>query len=325
MNKGILISILILLSSCEQNEIPIEQHPIGGIQTKQIEMGSDYSQQIYYKLESNLTIRNNIKTDWDLGFQSTNNGMQIIINSATFSQISELEGHLFEDPVSLIDLNPTWSWDNPKGIYNNTAFNNYQSSTTYILDRGYEINGTTRGFRKIRIDSVNNNSYFIRCSKMDNTDLFNIEIKKDSIYNFQYLSFNNDTINLVDIEPEKDSWDLLFTQYTHLFDNNEETPAYLVTGILTNYLNNVMVAKDTVNTFESININMINSYNFSNDQDKIGYDWKVYDFESQSYAIKYDINYIIKDLSGKYFKIHLTDFYNESGEKGYPEFEIQEL
>ena len=325
MNRLILIIICAILISCEQNEIAIDKHPMGEIKTQQIEMGSDYSQQIYYNLATNSSIRNNLKTDWDLAFQSANNEMLIIINSATFSQISVIEDHLFEDPVNLIDLNPTWTWDNPKGIYNSTAFNNYQSSTTYILDRGYEINGTSRGFRKIRIDSTNNNSYFIRCSKMDNTDLYNIEIKKDSIYNFQYLSFNNDTINLVDIEPEKDSWDLLFTQYTHLFGNNEETPAYLVTGILTNYLNNVMVAKDTINMFESINIDMIDSYNFSNDQDKIGYNWKAYDFESQSYAIKYHINYIIKDLSGRYFKLHLTDFYNESGEKGYPEFEIQEL
>lgn len=322
MTRAILIFSSLIFISCEQNEIAIEKHPAGEIETQQIDMGSDYRQQIYYNLSLNTTIKNNIKTDWDLGFQSTKNSFQIIINSATFSQISELEGQEFEDPVNLTDL--IWRWDSPKGIYNSTAINNYQNST-YVLDRGYKIDGTARGFRKIRIDSVNNNSYFIRYSKIDNTDTGAIEIKRDSAFNFQYLSFNNDTINLVNIEPEKDNWDLVFTQYTHLFNNNEETPAYLVTGILTNYLNSVVVAKDTINIFEEISIDMISNYNFFNDQDKIGYTWKVYDFENQVYNVEQGVNYIIKDVSGRYFKLHFIDFYNEFGEKGFPKFEVQEL
>ena len=101
----------------------------------------------------------------------------------------------------------------------------------------------------------------------------------------------------MNIEPEKNNWDLVFTQYTQLFQNNIETPAYLVTGVLTNYLNDVLVAIDSLNSFESISIDLIDSYDFSNLQNKIGYDWKVFSFDNQTYTVRNDITYIIKDLS----------------------------
>ena len=321
MNKIELIFIFLLCISCEQNELPIQQHPMGAVETTQINLGSNYSQQIFYNLKDDITVANNVKTDWDLAFSSSIYNNQIIINSSTFSQISELENHIFENSITIADL--VWRWDNPKGLYNGTAINSNQSSSTFILDRGYNLDGTARGYRKFKIDSINNNSYFLSYAEIGNTNVNNIEIKKDGLSNFKYFSFNNNAI--VDIEPDKNTWDLVFTQYTHLFNDNIETPAYLVTGVLTNYLNNVMVAQDSVNSFEEINLDMINSYNFLNHQDAIGYNWKVYNFESQNYTVNTDLNYIIKDVSNRYFKLHFIDFYNEYGEKGSPKFELQEL
>jgi hypothetical protein len=320
MNKIKLIYIIILFAGCEQSEIAIEKHPMGEAEINQITMGSDYSQQIYYSMKNNISMTNT-KTAWDLAFGSSEGNSQIIINSSTFSQIAKLEDHFFEDPVTVTDLK--WGWDNPKGIFNGTAFNNLQNSTTFILDRGYNLNGTSRGYRKVKVDSINSEGYFITYAKLDNTELGNIKIKKDSMFNFQYLSFENN--NIVTIEPDKSNWDLVFTQYTHLFIDNVETPAYLVTGVLTNYLNNVLIAKDTIHSFKEITIELIDYYNFSNHQDEIGYNWKTYSFDSQSYTVRTDITYIVKDISNRYFKMHFIDFYNDNGEKGYPKFEIQEL
>ena len=236
MSRLILLYVGIFFMSCERNEIAIEPHAMGEVELQQINMQSNYSQQIFYNASESMIISSNTKSDWDLAFQSSDNGSQIIINSSTFSQICELEGHVFEDPISLTDL--TWKWDSPQGIYTETAFNNPISSTTYILDRGYNIDGTQRGYRKIKIDSINSYSFFITYSELDNTGMQSVEITKDSLLNFQYFSFNNN--NVVNIEPEKDNWDLVFTQYTHLYIDNLETPAYLVTGVLINYLNNLI-------------------------------------------------------------------------------------
>lgn len=321
MSRINLIFLLFICIGCEQNEIPIEKHPIGEIETIQINLESNYSNQIFFNINDRISITENIKTEWDLGFEASKNGTKIIINSSTFSQISKLEDGNFDDPIIIGDF--IWQWDNPEGINNGTAFNTDQINSTYILDRGYNIDGSKRGYRKIKIDSINNSSYFFSYCKLDNTDLNNIEIQKDSLFNFQYFSFN--TNNIVNIEPEKNNWDLVFTQYTHLFQNNIETPAYLVTGVLTNYLNDVLVAMDSLNSFESISIDLIDSYNFSNLQNKIGYDWKVFSLDNQTYTVRNEITYIIKDISNRYFKLHFIDFYNDLGEKGNPKFEIQEL
>jgi hypothetical protein len=284
-------------------------------------MESNYSKQIFFGFDDEIDITENIKTEWDLGFEASKNGTKIIINSSTFSQISKLEDVNFDDPIIIGDF--FWQWDSPEGINFGTAFNTNQINSTYILDRGYNIDGTKRGYRKIRIDSINNSSYFFSYCNLDNTNLNSFEIRKDSLFNFQYFSFNAN--NIVNIEPEKNNWDLIFTQYTHLYPNNIETPAYLVTGVLTNYLNDVLVAIDSLNSFESINIDLIDSYNFSNLQNKIGYNWKVFNFDSQTYTVRNEITYIIKDVSDRYFKLHFIDFYNDLGDKGHPKFEIQEL
>ena len=322
MKKLNIIYVFIFLLGCEQNEIPIKQHSSGNITSKQINMGSSYSQQIFYSLNDNTVITENEKTDWDLAFESSSEGWNIIINSSTFSQLAELSDINFNDHISVNNLN--WRYDNPLGIRYETAFGDYRNkNSVYILDRGYKLNGNTRGYKKIIIDSINNTSYYIKYANLDNTSMQNLEIKKDNTYNFQYISLDNDeTIN---IEPKKENWDLLFTQYTHLFLDNEETPAYLVTGVLTNYLNNIMVATDTINTFKDIELNMIDQYNFTNEQNEIGYNWKLYNFTSQSYIVKADITYIISDIDGRYFKLHFIDFYNDNGEKGNPKFEIQKL
>ena len=322
MKKLNIIYVFIALLGCEQNEIPIKQHSSGNITSKQINMGSSYSQQIFYNLNDNTVITENEKTDWDLAFESSSEGRNIIINSSTFSQLAELSDINFNDHISVNNLN--WRYDNPLGIRYETAFGDYRNkNSVYILDRGYKLNGNTRGYKKIMIDSINNTSYYIKYANLDNTSMQNLEIKKDNTYNFQYISLDNDeTIN---IEPKKENWDLFFTQYTHLFLDNEETPAYLVTGVLTNYLNNIMVATDTINTFKDIELNMIDQYNFTNEQNEIGYNWKLYNFTSQSYIVKADITYIISDIDGRYFKLHFIDFYNDNGEKGNPKFEIQKL
>jgi len=322
MKKLNIIYVFIFLLGCEQNEIPIKQHSSGNITSKQINMGSSYSQQIFYNLNDNTVITENEKTDWDLAFESSSEGWNIIINSSTFSQLAELSDINFNDHISVNNLN--WRYDNPLGIRDETAFGDYRNkNSVYILDRGYKLNGNNRGYKKIIIDSINNTSYYIKYANLDNTSMQNLEIKKDNTYNFQYISLDNDeTIN---IEPKKENWDLLFTQYTHLFLDNEETPAYLVTGVLTNYLNNIMVATDTINTFKDIELNMIDQYNFTNEQNEIGYNWKLYNFTSQSYIVKADITYIISDIDGRYFKLHFIDFYNDNGEKGNPKFEIQKL
>ena len=70
---------------------------------------------------------------------------------------------------------------------------------------------------------------------------------------------------------------------------------------------------------------MANEYNYSTQRDIIGFNWKTFDFDTQVYTINSSMNYIIQSENGIFYKLRFIDFYNNSGEKGYPKFEIQEL
>ena len=322
MRYIIFLLLLFVFSACEQEELPIIPHTSGEVLTQQIELESDYRNQIFYKLDGNMISSSNLKVDWDMAFESSVDGWRILVNSSTFSQVGEFQNIDFFD-VNTVN-NIVWKWDNPEGIYEGTAIGDYRSSNNiYIIDRGYTLNGNSRGYRKIMIDTVTEEYYQITYSKLDNTDINTLKITKNSNYNFTYFSFTNDSI--VNIEPNYNQWDLCFTQYTHLFPDNEETPSYLVTGVLTNYLNDISVAIDSVSNFDDINYEMISMYEFNNQQDDIGYNWKYYDFDNEIYNVHPYINYIIKNQEERYFKLHFLDFYNNNGEKGYPLFEIQEL
>ena len=305
--------------SCEMEEIPVSPHNPGDIQINQIELSNDYRYQVFYDLGSNSIISDNLKTDWDLGFESSNDGYHIILNSSTYSALSYIENISFNDNIDPTDL--TWSWDNPNGDLDSSAFGDSRSvSGFYVFDRGFDLNGTPRGFKKILIDSITNEFYQISFSNLDNSDYNSFKLYKDPSVNFTCFSFESNQI--VDIEPSYNDWDLLFSQYTHLY-NDTTTPAYLVTGVCSNL--DVLVAKDTSYEFNEINYSMINEFSFNDDRDAIGFDWKEYNFNAGSYTINSNTNYIIMDKQQKYFKLRFIDFYNSDGDKGYPTFEIQEL
>ncbi len=311
----------ISLISCEMEEIPIDAHLSGNIVTQKIELEQDYKNQVFYNLKNNSVVSQNIKTDWDLGFIINDNTDYIILNTSTFMQVAEVNTVGFEDLITINNLE--WSWDHPSGIEYGTEISNEAiSNNVYIIDRGYLLNGNKRGYKKLMIQEVNNDYYKIRYSNLDNSNDTVVQINKEGQTSFIAYSFDIDDKR--SIFPESYEWDLVFTQYTAFF-NDTTTPAYLVTGVMTNYLNNVLVALDTINDFEQINLSMINNYNFSNKQDEIGYNWKLYDLDNNLYIINNSLIYIIKDVEGRYFKLQFFDFYNDIGQKGYPQFKIQEL
>ena len=59
-----------------------------------------------------------------------------------------------------------------------------------------------------------------------------------------------------------------------------------------------------------------------NQKDIIGYEWKDYDFDNAMYQVDPDKIYILKNRIGFYYKLRFIDYYNSTGEKGYPTFEF---
>ena len=203
----------------------------------------------------------------------------------------------------------------------------------YLIDRGKQIANKQDRIKKVIFEKLKDGKYFIRYASLDGSLEYSFQIEKDENYNLSYFSFDGEGKRM-SIAPEKNSWDLIFTMYTHIFN---ETPAnipqpdtiipYLLTGVLQNR-NNVTVVEDGTSNFESIKRDDVSNYLFEQTAiDVIGFDWKLVALnQSQAiYTIVSGKNYIIKDTEGFYYKLRFTDFYSNTGEKGFPTFEYQRL
>ncbi|QQS29715.1 MAG: HmuY family protein [Sphingobacteriales bacterium] len=314
------IALILWFSGCQKEELPVPQHNAGEVVTSSVEMGADYRYQIFYDLKTNTIIAQNLKTDWDLGFETSKTGYRIILNTskAMFARNTGITD--FESVSDTLGFEFNKNWDNPNGNLDSTAIGNWkEKNEVYILDRGYSHTGLHQGFRKIQFLSVNETGYTFRFANLNGSNETQFQVEKDSLYNFTFLSLSNGG-QIVEVEPPKENWDLCFTQYLHIF-YDPFTP-YLVTGCLLNRTQ-TYATQDSVRLFSEITYQDIANIALSSDINTIGYEWKT--FVNDTYSTNPNLNYIIKNKEGFYFKLHFIDFYNTSGLKGTPKWEVQEL
>jgi hypothetical protein len=319
--QSIGIGCFVFLLSCKKEEIAIPIHHAGSIITSTVDMDVDYKWQIFMDVKTNLIVSKNLKTSWDLGFEASENGFHIILNTSKSMFVFNTGTSDFNNVTDTLGFAQQKSWDEPSGNLDSTAIGDWRSnSPVYIIDRGYDEVGTHLGFRKIQFLQYNSLSYSVQFSALDNSGIKNMIIQKDSLYNFNFLSFS-DGGKMVDVEPPKADWDIVFTQYTHVFYEPSFT-LYLVTGCLLNRYKTTSIM-DIQHTFDEINLALATGLFLSSSINTIGYQWKEY--VGSVYQINSNMNFIIKDSEGIFYKLRFIDFYNTSGVKGSPKFEFQQL
>ena len=333
----ILLSLILILQSCFKEDEKIAPHDPGDVITETIEMQSDYRYQVYYDLGTGSVVSSNFKDEWDLGFECAPGGWHVILNTSNFMLAGNTGLTVFNDATDTAGT--AWRYDPSSGNLDSTAIGNWISFSpadssvsisqhVYIIDRGYDEAGNLRGLKKVVFTGWDADRYSFRYANLDGSGEDSIEVVKDPAVNFICFSFDEGG-RVIGLEPPKNSWDLLFTQYTTLLFTNEGDPyPYLVTGVLANRTG-VEVACDTLVDFSSITLEQAVNFTFSTIQDEIGYDWKdvIGDVSTGnvSYVIIPGINYVVKDAGGFYYKLRFISFYNDEGEKGFPTFEFQLL
>lgn len=329
-NVLLLAGSCLILSSCFKEEIAMQKPSMNSaVNTVSIPMTANYDKQFYFDLFTNNTVSQNNNEIWDLAFDASENGFRIWLNSSKKMQVYNTGIKNFESVNST--SNAKWLCDYPTGevahnaigewgVWNNSMM--ISNGDVYIIDRGLNHNETSIGMKKVVFLGLENGVYKLRFAKMNGDDEHVIEIPKNDQYNRVYLSLN-DGGSIVDVEPKKEQYDLIFSRYTHIFFE-ENNLFYLVTGTLSN-INGVMVAIDSSKAFSDITMSDVQSLSFSNHTDAIGYNWKSFDLDNTKYEVLPNRNYIIKDVEGNFYKLRFIDFFNEQGERGYPKFEYQLL
>lgn len=323
MNKLIYIFFVLILFSCKKEEIPVKKHLPGDAIINSFEMGSDYRKQAFFDLKTNTFVSQNLKSSWDLGFESGGNGTHIIINTANAMALARVSNATFNSVTDTTGL--VWRWDATSGNLDSTAVGDWQiDNFVYVVDRGYDHLGIHRGVCKLMFNNVTANSYSFKVAKIDGSLEEEVTVLKDDNVNF--TSFSLSSREVIVVEPSKISWDFMFTRYINYFDFylGVENKAYLVTGVLINR-HEVQVAEVNNKGFDAITSEDISKVSFSSKLDEIGFDWKDFDFDTGDFLVNVNKNYIIRSTEGLYYKLHFLDFYNNQGDKGTPTFELQEL
>lgn len=318
-----LLLLLLTLDSCIKKELPVPVHQSGDVTGATASMDPTYKYQVYFSLKNNAEVGRNLKTIWDIGFETGANGYHVVLNTSK-SMFARNTGKTAFTSVSYNDtagFAANKKWDACNGEMDSTAIGDWRSDTNiYIIDRGFNELGQQQGMEKLQLLSVSSDSYTLRFAALDGTGDTTVTITKDTTYNLAFLSFSTRMQLLV--EPPKNSWDIAFTQYTYVFYDEVPPVPYLVTGCLLNRYN-TMAVRDTNTGFKDIVFADLGRYSFAYDLSAIGYDWKTYN--GSGYTINTGYNYIIHASEGVYYKLHFIGFYNNSGLKGNPAWEYQQL
>ncbi|MEO5674331.1 MAG: HmuY family protein [Chitinophagales bacterium] len=311
--------VMITLSSCFKEDSPVQLPTPGDARLFQVGMGEDYHRAVYFDLTTEDTTGNE-HAAWDLCLESTTEGYHIWMNGGNEAMIANTNTQDFEAITDTAGAE--WEIDDPDWDINETAVGDWRiDRMIYILDRGPAQSAEDR-FRKIVFQSVNPVEYEVQYSKLDGSNFSIVHLAKKSGNAYIYFTFDNYG-ELLDIEPYAATWSILFTRYRTLINTVFPPLPYIVTGVLINP--DLGVAVDSSLSFSEIAYPKALSLTYSTRRDVIGYNWKWFDFTSQAYLMKPYINYVIRDAEGVYWKLHFIDFYNSTGDKGYPQFEYQRL
>lgn len=317
-----IFTIFFLLTSCFKEDIKVNPPSPGEVETVTIEIGYPYKNQVFYNCEQNKIISTNSKFDWDIGFETGVDGKHVKLNTAK-GVLSSNQGSLaFDDVNSVTGI--TWQWDASNGYLDSTAIGDWflSSNTTYIIDLQSDEFGNNLGYKKVVFESVNDTAYVFTYANLDGSNLNTFSVIKDNSINFMSFSFANGG-EVKQVEPPKTEWDLCFTNYQHFF-SNLPLP-FVITGALSNRYSKVKIAEDNNSQFSIVQLSDTLNYEFTDYADEIGYDWKIRNSADNSFTIDENKSYILKNKNGLFYKIRFIDFYNSTGSKGYPKFEIQKL
>lgn len=281
-------------------------------------IGAGYTNQTFYSM-ANGTVSSVLHTDWDLAFQVAGFEATILVNSKnnvhlfrSGKDISQWNGLTANDTVGylnsyyeLLNSDTSW-WYGAFNLTNDTAngfdlgWGMYDFATHYVVgDSLYYIQLASGAIKKLWIVDLSNSNYNFKYADMDGSNEVTTMVSKGNYANknFGYYSIENGTA--LDREPLKTDWDIVFNQYMAI-----SPLTYKVTGVLTN----AGASAIKMYPVNDVNATTTDGQNYPTVINTIGYDWKAYDFNTNSYIISDSTVYFVKDVAGSYWKLVFTGF-----------------
>lgn len=283
-----------------------------------VEMGQFYANEVFYSL-TNGVVKTSPRNIWDIAFYTNAFSAGIVINDGAGVELYTYP-NAANDGWDSFDTTGMASWPkmyNDPSDWENGAFDRNQkghpdygwgvySMTTHdvIGDSLFLIKTPDGIYRKLNIIRKYStlNKYEIRFSLLDGQQDQTVTLEVNP-YNDRVMMAYSFANGIVDREPLAAEWDVLFTKYMGLVQDQP----YGVVGVLANP--GVQVARlaqtDPAYTDWSI-------LDFETGDDVIGYDWKYFDMGSFQYVIEDSLMYFVKAQQGGVYKLVFDGFTGSS-------------
>jgi hypothetical protein len=295
--------------------------------SESLSLGAGYANDIYYRFSDGL-VTSVPRSNWDIGFSVSPREAAILTNGAagvtlkaypasSWTWDSAIDTTGYHNWTDLYNSDTTWT----EGAFNmnETGYPNYGWGNYDIVSHNltgvtlYIIKTRSGSFKKIWIEeklSVDQ-QYKFRYSDLNGENEKDITLSlAGKTNNFVYYSI--DTDSEVDREPDKTTWDIVFTKY---IDNSINYP---VTGVLQNIGVTAQESTDTDPTSKAMP-----EAGYLTDISTIGSDWKIIDMTTYLYSIDDSRVFFVKDMDNNIFRLRFTTF--EGSATGNLSFDVTTL
>ncbi len=308
--KYIVIAIIlsIVMISCEKD------NNNSGTTDVSISMGPNYMNDVFYGLNDN-TITEVNRTNWDIAFGTFVMSPSIIINGGNGVVLYEVskDTNDWYNPVDTSEISSwpklnnslqTWDigafsanmgggFDFGWGVYLGAPSHNVVGNSVFLI----KLPDNSAKKILIRMKNGYQNSVNFVYANIDGSDEINVTISDNNYATKEYVYYSLSSNSVIDREPAKENWDLLFTQYYDTQIN------YIVTGVLSKP--GVTIAKVTGVAPTAADTTMAD---YSSSISTIGYDWKQIDMMTYQYSLADNVSYFVKTTTNHVYQIYFTRF-----------------
>lgn len=304
--------------------------------------------QVYVDLSSGK-MTTAVRNSWDLGFYSGTD-FRVVLNSSVKMAAKQLTT-INIDEVQVADETMIISQgtgiasqiDDPTGDITKTTIaavsatdannkvyllylGNKPTAVAPVLGKEGAVGGDARGWKKIRL-LRSGSDYKVQYADIAATTHEEIVISKNSAYNFTFLSLIDKKV--VNVEPQKNQWDINFTTFTNIIPGATPTPYFYPDFVNSNLNGNAKAYQvlTSVFTYDAFTLANVDNTKFTADQRNIGSNWRGTSVPGadgipvSQFVLRTDRFFVIKDPAGNVYKLKFTGGAKADLERGHPTFQ----
>lgn len=292
------------------------------VENEIVSLGPGYQDHVWYNLETGATT-SFVQSDWDLAFEITGFSAAILVNTAVGNEAwvypkGDTASWESVDTIGLASWIPAYNSDTTWGLGAlNAGFRPenefdlgwgiYNFSTHHVTgDSIFVIKLANGDFQKLWIQSLASGVYSFRHAGLNDSLDMEHSIDKQNFGGKRFAYFNLRNHSTYNPEPPADEWDLLFTRYTSFLTGAGPDPIpYTVSGVLSDA---DLTVAEAYPVADPATFTDYEDLTFSTQINTIGYDWKSFEFSTNTWSLNDSLVYFVKTGDEKVWKLVFDDF-----------------